>query len=203
MLSAEGTVKLGDFAGSFIDGSPPTVDYEVRSKLPGIVEPDQISDLFALGSALFEMATGLPPYHDKPWREVQGHFKRGRFPKLKSIPELDRIIRKCWTQEYKRAQEVADELEAALSDFDSSSTLVDSTESLSREPMSHDRQASEKHNTLKHAKTPRHKPRTHDLDPDRWDRKRSNGRAKKREDKSGGLLPKVFQWGSYTYSFRV
>jgi len=33
MLSADGTVKLGDFAGSSLDGSRPTVDYEARSKL--------------------------------------------------------------------------------------------------------------------------------------------------------------------------
>ena len=71
MLSADDTVKLGDFAGSSLNGSIPTVDYEIRSKLPGTDEPDEISDIFGLGSAIWEMATGLPPYHDKTWREVQ------------------------------------------------------------------------------------------------------------------------------------
>ena len=71
LLSSDDTVKLGDFAGSSIDGSPSTVDYEVRSKLPGSDEPDEISDIFALGSAMWEMATGSPPYEEKSWREVQ------------------------------------------------------------------------------------------------------------------------------------
>jgi len=206
ILSTDGTVKLGDFAGSSLDGSTPTVDYEVRSKLPGIVEPDEMSDLFAMGSAMWEMATGLPPYNDRSWREVSGLYKRNRFQTLKSMSDLDRIIKKCWNQGYKSAQELAYELEvAACIDFDSSSTLVDSTESLNLEEneSSPDRRGPTKHTYVEHAKNPRHKPRTYGLDPDKKDRRRSEGRGKQKEDKSGGFLPKLFRWSSYTYHIRV
>ncbi|KAE9363652.1 kinase-like protein [Stipitochalara longipes BDJ] len=206
MLSADGTVKLGDFAGSSINKSQPTVDYEVRSKLPGIDEPDQVSDRFALGSAMFEMATGLAPYQDKCWREVHGLFKRGKFPRLKGMPELDQIIRKCWMQGYKTTQEVVRDLEdLAYEDFDSSSTLVDSQESLNLEPedSTPGRQPSTKHAYVEHAKTPRHKPRKYELDPEKWDKKRSHGRGKKMDDKGVGLLPKFFSWRSYAYHIRV
>jgi len=207
MLSADGTVKLGDFAGSSIDGSPATVDYDVRSKLPRTDEPDEISDIYALASAMWEMATGSAPYEDKTWREVHGLFKRSRFPKLKSMPDLDWIIRKCWMQGYSSTQEVVCDLEAACADFtDSSSTLVDSTESLNLELMKEsvpDRQASSKHTHIKHAKTLRHKPRTYELDSEKWNKKRSHGREKDKGDKSGGLLQKIFGWRSYTYHIRV
>jgi hypothetical protein len=203
MLSADGTVKLGDFAGSSIDGSTPTVDYEVRSKLPRSDEPDEISDIFALGSAIWEMATGLAPYVDKTWREVHGLFKRNRFPRLKSMPELDCVIRKCWMQGYNSAQEVVYDLESACDDFETSSTLVDSMESLNLEPKEGppSRQAA-KYKYVEHAKNPRRKPRTYDLDPDKGDRRRSHGREKK-EDKGVGLLPKLFGWRSYIYHIRV
>lgn len=203
MLSADGTVKLGDFAGSSFRGSAPTVDYENRSKLPGTEEPDQISDVFALGSAIFEMATGSAPYEDKSWREVHGLYKRGKFPRVKSMPDLDRIIRKCWMQEYDTAQEVVDDLEEITVDFfESSSTLVASQRSLDLEPQTpvSDRQA--KHNYVEHAKNPRHKPRNYDLDTEKWDRRRSHGREKK-EDKGGGFFPRLFSWPSYTYHVRV
>ncbi|PMD50486.1 kinase-like protein [Hyaloscypha bicolor E] len=206
MLSADGTVKLGDFAGSSLDGSPPTVDYEVRSKLPGINAPNQLSDIFALGSGIWEMATGQPPYSDKTWREVHGLYKRAKFPRLKRIPELDRVIRKCWTQGYNSAQELVDDLEdVAYQGFESSSTLVDSQEYLNLEPqeLSPDREAAAKYKYVEHAKTPRHKPRKYDPDPDKWDKKRSRGREKKRDDKGVGFLPKLFSWRSYTYHVRV
>jgi hypothetical protein len=201
MLSADGTVKVGDFAGSSIDGSAPTVDYEIRSKLPRSGEPDEISDIFALGSAIWEMATGWAPYADKTWREVHGLYKRGRFERLRSMPELDSIIRKCWMQGYSSAQEVVYDLEATCDDFDTSSTLVDSMESLNLEPKESlpNREAAR----YKYVKNPQRKPRTYNLDPDKRDRRRSQGREKKKDEKGVGLLPKLFSWRSYTYHVRV
>jgi hypothetical protein len=198
LLSANNTVKLGDFAGSSIDGSPSTVDYEVRSKIPSASEPDEISDIFALGSAVWEMATGSPPYEDLSWREVQGLYKRGKFPRLKSMPDLDRIIRKCWQQRYPRAQDVVYDLEGSCVDLESSSTS-DSQEhdfESSKSPRA-DRQPATKHKYVDHAINPRHRPRN--SHPDKWNKKASHRKEKQREDKSVGFFTKPFSWLSYTY----
>jgi len=206
MLAADGTVKLGDFAGSSLDGSQPTVESEVRSKLPGTYEPDEISDRFAFGSAVFEMATGSAPYQDRSWREVHGLFKRNKFPRVKNMPELDQIIRRCWMQEYETTQEVVRDLKRlADEDVDLSSTLVDSQESLNIEPeeVSPDRQAATKYTYVEHAKSPRRKPRKYGPDPEKWDKKRGHGKEKKRDDKGVGLLDKLFNLRSYTYHVRV
>ena len=105
------TVKLADFSGSSVDGSPLAVDYEPWSKLPGSDEPSQIADIFAMGSAIYEMATGSPPYENKSWREVHGLYKRSKFPEVRGIRHLGPIIRKCWNQEYNTANGILDDLE--------------------------------------------------------------------------------------------
>jgi len=105
------TVKLADFSGSSVDGSDLTVDYEFWSKLPGSDEPSQVADIFALGSTIFEMSTGSPPYENKSWREVHGLYKRSEFPDVSSIRHLGPIILKCWNQKYNTASEILDDLE--------------------------------------------------------------------------------------------
>jgi serine/threonine protein kinase len=105
------TVKLADFSGSSVHGSPLMVDYESWSKLPGSDEPSQIADLFALGSAIFEMVTGSPPYENKSWSEVQGLYKQSKFPDVSGIGHLGPIILKCWNQEYHTADAIVCDLE--------------------------------------------------------------------------------------------
>jgi len=198
LLSADDTVKLGDFAGSSIDGLPSTVDYEVKSKLPNAGEPSQITDIFALGSAMWEMATGSPPYEELSWREVRGLYKRGKFPRLKSMPELDRIIRKCWQQRYRRAQDVVDDLEATCAGFEATSTSA-SQESLEFDPSKpsrSERQPYTKHTYVDHAKNPRHRPRAYNFDKGN---KKPTRKEKQREEKSVGFFTKSFGWLSYTY----
>jgi serine/threonine protein kinase len=110
LLDSTDCVKLADFAGSLVDGSVASVDYEVRSRLPGAVEPTEKTDLFALGSAMYEMATGKLPYEDKSSKEVQNLYKADRFPKLPQIPDLGRVIENCWRQSYESARDVVNDL---------------------------------------------------------------------------------------------
>jgi len=105
LLDARGRLKLADFAGSSIDGSDASVNYEVRSRLPGLSKPTKKSDIFALGSALYELETGSPPYSGESYKAVQNLYKKEKFADV-SMLELGPIIKKCWRQGYDSAGDV-------------------------------------------------------------------------------------------------
>jgi serine/threonine protein kinase len=111
LLDAKDDLKLADFAGSSIDGSEASVNYEVRSRLPGISKPTEKSDIFALGSALFELATGSPPYSGESNKAVQNLYKKLKFADVSMLPELGPIIKKCWRQGYGTTVEVVEALD--------------------------------------------------------------------------------------------
>src|SRR5215471_21627300 len=111
MLLDLDTLKIADFAGSSIDGSPATIDYEVWSRQPGGGKPDEVSDIFALGSAIYEMATGWPPYHNLPPRQIVAYYRKSHFPKLDSITSeygayLAAAIKKCWMRQFSHTQDL-------------------------------------------------------------------------------------------------
>ncbi|KAH7317623.1 spindle assembly checkpoint kinase [Rhexocercosporidium sp. MPI-PUGE-AT-0058] len=97
-------VKLGDFAGSAIDDLPPLVCYETSHELPG-EDISTRTELFALGSTVYEIMTGPKPYKDLPDHEVSAAFSEGRYPALESISAFRNTIMKCWTQNYVTAEE--------------------------------------------------------------------------------------------------
>jgi len=116
LLDANGTLKVADFAGSSVEGCrfPPSVDYDVGSKLPDETEPTIRSDTFALGSTIYEMMTHKAPYKERSYTEVQRLFKQQKFPD--DFPEdfeaargLRAIVEKCWGKggvSYATAKEV-------------------------------------------------------------------------------------------------
>ena len=114
LLDAKDTLKYADFAGSSLDGSDATVNYEVRSRLPGITRPTERSDVFALGSTLFEMITGSPPYSSESYKDVLRFYKGMSFPDVSKLP-LGHVIAKCWKGQFDTASRVAEALEAAAS----------------------------------------------------------------------------------------
>jgi serine/threonine protein kinase len=97
-------VKLGDFAGSAIDDLPPLVCYETSHELPG-EDTSTRTELFALGSTVYEIMTGLKPYKDLPDHEVSAAFSKGHYPDLESVPALKNTIMGCWRQSYATAEE--------------------------------------------------------------------------------------------------
>ena len=102
-------VRLSDFGfSSFGDGD--VLGFENPSHhLPRDVDgnmPSTVrSDLFALGSTLFEIITGKPPYEGKSDEEITQLYSDGSFPNVKGIL-CEHIIMGCWQGSFMSAAEV-------------------------------------------------------------------------------------------------
>lgn len=114
LLDCDNNLKLCDFSGSSIDGCDASIDYETRSQIEfGNKQPTFKTDLFALGSAMYEISTGKPPYHDREDYEVIKLYGAGQFPYdcLGKNEELRHIIKNCWEQHYDSADDVVRDIE--------------------------------------------------------------------------------------------
>jgi serine/threonine protein kinase len=101
--------RVADFAGSSIDGSPLLVLVIESHELPGSLLSTQ-ADLFALGSVLYEIMTGQPPYKglgDKGTRDLHLEVK---FPEISTLGAVGFIIEQCWQTSYSGAEAVAEGL---------------------------------------------------------------------------------------------
>ncbi|RDW81292.1 protein kinase family protein [Aspergillus mulundensis] len=111
LIQEDGSLVLADFGGSSIDRSPPSVAYATRYARPGAQGSDELDDLFALGTLVYEISVGHALYGDKPSREAWQLLQRNEFPDLDCIPsELRSVIRKCWSAGYGSAGEVVRDL---------------------------------------------------------------------------------------------
>ncbi|QDS70785.1 hypothetical protein FKW77_004214 [Venturia effusa] len=104
-----------DFAGSTIDGQDGSAFEGVRYCLPRSFEdPSTIqTDLFALGSLLYEIITGEEPYHEYQDEEVEMLFKIGLFPSTEDLP-LGETILGCWQGAYDSAKLVHENVQKML-----------------------------------------------------------------------------------------
>lgn len=98
--------KLGDFAGSSIDGVDSLVCYETRYDHPSTSNVTVRSEIFALGSMIYETLTGHPPYKDLSEAAVEDAYAREEYPDLSSISIFEDVITKCWSREYASADEL-------------------------------------------------------------------------------------------------
>lgn len=104
--------KLGDFGGSAIDGSEPLVCYETSHQHPREEDPSVRTELFALGSTIYEMLHGFPPHYPMDHHEIEQAYEDGRYPEVQSLPVFGDIVTKCWTDGYDTAQELLTEIGA-------------------------------------------------------------------------------------------
>lgn len=112
LLDQHNNLKLCDFAGSSIDGEEPTVCCNVRYQ-PYTDDPTYPvtirTELFALGSTLYEIWTGRKPYQDKSDEDVIRCFRDSQFPDVENLPPAS-VISKCWRGSYSNATEVVNDL---------------------------------------------------------------------------------------------
>jgi len=115
LLGTDNHVKLCDFAGSRIGDQEAWISYEVRSQHPDYLgrQPTAETEIFALGSVVFEIWTCRPPYASEPDSVVRQKFSARQFP-LSSIgdPALRDVAKKCWNGAYSRVTQVCKELES-------------------------------------------------------------------------------------------
>lgn len=115
LLDSDDSLKISDFSGSSISCFEPlaTVDYDIHSKLPDQDEPTTQSDLFALGSAMYEMATGYLPYEGLSTTKIVTNFRNKRFPVMNVNAKYSHfadIIYACWNLKFDTAHQVVKRL---------------------------------------------------------------------------------------------
>ena len=107
LLDQYGTAKLSDFAGSSLDKSKPLIAPSAHSEHPNMpyTKPSIQSELFAVGSLLYEIETTKVPYADKNDGELERLFKADVYPDTANLI-LGEVITKCWMAQYHDASEV-------------------------------------------------------------------------------------------------
>jgi len=103
---------VSDFAGCSIDGEASTGTYQ-----PGFYHPDMWpksveTEIFAIGSLLYEIMTESRPYHDLEIHEMEETFRKEIFPDTDHLPAFGHIIQKCWKLGYKVTEELLVDVEA-------------------------------------------------------------------------------------------
>lgn len=97
LLDGDDRLRIIDFMGSSMDGEAPWVcespaffmphtDAEYRS---------YTTDMFAMGSTLYQVMTGHRPYPDFEDEEVEARYERGEFPSVEGLT-CGLSISKCW-----------------------------------------------------------------------------------------------------------
>ncbi|KAG0646487.1 Serine threonine-kinase [Hyphodiscus hymeniophilus] len=119
LLGKDNHAKLCDFAGSKVGDDEAWISYEARSQHPDYLgsQPTQETELFALGSVIFEIWTCRPPYVSEADSSVYQKFLKRDFP-LSSIEDqaIQEIVSKCWNGVYNSVTEVCDELDSEALD---------------------------------------------------------------------------------------
>lgn len=120
LLDKKLDVKLSDFQGIFVDENGVLSNghalENVKSYLPRpSTHSDKRSDLFALGSAIFEILAGHEPFPDldelDDEEEIEKRYMEGQFPALDGVLGGN-IVYQCWSLAYSHVDACAEDLRA-------------------------------------------------------------------------------------------
>ncbi|KAG4441511.1 hypothetical protein IFR05_003038 [Cadophora sp. M221] len=124
LLDEDLNAKLGDFAGSSMDGQDPLICYETSHEHPEIIGISTGSELFALGSTFYEIMTGSKPYQELSDTEITRAYKEGKYPSLVPLAVFNDTVHKCWTRGYGRVDELFEDVKAEVTAKSKKSKLV-------------------------------------------------------------------------------
>jgi serine/threonine protein kinase len=110
LLDDQLNALLSDFQGTFKDLDGYAMESS-RYFLPreATSPPNEITDIFALGTLMYTIMVGVEPYPDLSDTEVEGRYRRQKFPETDNIV-CGRMILRCWSGEYASAKEVFQDL---------------------------------------------------------------------------------------------
>ncbi|KZF20451.1 kinase-like protein [Xylona heveae TC161] len=111
LLDKDDNLKLTDFAGSAYDGNRPIVGPERRSRTEPFHYATVETEIFALGSVIYEIWTTNAPYRDETDEVVEERFKNKQYADVNHLP-VGNIIRGCWHGTYATADDVLADLES-------------------------------------------------------------------------------------------
>jgi serine/threonine protein kinase len=103
------SIILSDLSGSRIRDEEslvrPKTRYEKQGE--GLIKVSIATEIFAIGSPIYDIVTGKPSYDELEDDDVEGLFKQGEFPPTANV-YLGGIIRRCWIGEFETARQVLD-----------------------------------------------------------------------------------------------
>lgn len=106
------SIRLCDFAGSRINGLDSLVEEETRYRLPSSTSRTITTDIFALGSFIYEVSTGLRPFDEiDDEDDIERMFAEHVFPCLDGL-EFRQIIIKCWKSQYSSVDSIRADLDS-------------------------------------------------------------------------------------------
>jgi serine/threonine protein kinase len=109
-LDEDLNAKVGDFAGSSLDGSPLMVAVTPSHRYPGLLLSKR-ADIFALGSTMVEVLCGQTPYEGCTDKEIKDLFDKSKFPETKHLGPVGTIIAGCWEGKLTSADEVSESID--------------------------------------------------------------------------------------------
>jgi hypothetical protein len=71
-----------------------------------------MTELFALGSTVYEIMTGVKPYKELLEHEIYAAFSEGRYPDLHTVSVFRSTIMRCWSQSYATVDEALKEVKS-------------------------------------------------------------------------------------------